>query len=218
MISNKNKYTLSLDNFENILTPFSHTVFDNVLSITFHDFEKELNKIKKSDFIINKNINFQKKELRSIDGFIGKIMNELISDDFLKKISSIYSFKNLTSDPSFDGGGLTISEPGSYLRYHADFPYSNISKKYRVLNAILYLSDPNIIGGNLHLLDYQSGTVEANIRPTFGKLIVFPTSKYTIHGFSKILYGNRVTINTYLYDDKPIDDRLEPSKTIWFNN
>jgi hypothetical protein len=209
---------LNLKTYKNFNLPFSYTLFENALNIKYQEFVNELNTIDESYFIERSNENFQKKELSNCNNLlINKLLKEIVSEQTLSQIKLIYEFENLTTDPTFDGGGLTITDTGGFLRYHADFPYSNSAKKYRVLNAILYLSDPSIIGGDLHLLDFNTGTVEATIKPIFGTLLVFPTSKYTIHGFSKILKGKRITINSYLYDDKPIDDRNEPSKTIWFN-
>jgi hypothetical protein len=208
----------NLNNFSNHQYPFSHSIFENVLNIKFEVILNELMKIQDEDFVFSKNSNFQKKELRACSGIFGQMMNELNSETFLDKLKNIYSFTNLTFDRSFDGGGLTITQEGGYLRYHADFPYSNATQKFRVLNAILYLSNSSINGGELQLLDYESGTVAASIKPTFGRLVVFPTSKYTIHGFNKVINQDRISINAYYYDDSPIDDRNQPSKTIWFNN
>ena len=209
---------LNLKSHKNFDIPFSYTIFENAIELSYQDFIKELNTIEVDLFTERNNENFQKKELSKCNNIIiNNLLDEIVSEHTLNKIKTIYNFQNLTTDPTFDGGGLTITETGGYLRYHADFPYSNSAKKFRVLNAILYLSDPTIIGGELHLLDFKTGTVEASIKPVYGTLLVFPTSKYTIHGFSKILKGKRITINSYLYDDKPIDDRNEPSKTIWFN-
>ena len=124
----------------------------------------------------------------------------------------------LEPDPEYDGGGLTITGTGKFLRYHYDFPYSNVAKKYRVVNALLYLSDPEIKGGELHLLDPKTGTVEATVLPKFGTLAIFPTSGQTPHGVSKIYNHPRISINSYFYADKPLDNRLDPSKTVWINS
>ena len=106
---------------------------------------------------------------------------------------------------------------GKYLRYHFDFPYSNVAKKYRVVNALVYLSDPKIEGGELHLLDPETGTVEARVEPKFGTLALFATSDGSPHGVSKIYKHPRISINSYFYADKPLDNRIEPGKTTWLN-
>jgi Rps23 Pro-64 3,4-dihydroxylase Tpa1-like proline 4-hydroxylase len=149
---------------------------------------------------------------------IGELLTGMQGEKILSFCKKIFHFEELYGDPNFDGGGLTITNKGGFLRYHADFPYSNLANRYRVINAILYLSTRDIQGGNLHLIDYDSGTVEASIQPKFGTIAIFPTSKYTQHGVSRILEGTRVGINAYFYANAPLDDRVDPSKTLWMNN
>lgn len=207
----------NLDHKENFNYPYPHTIFENVLDFGFDNCLKALEEINFSKVKENANSNYQKIELKSVEGLFGKLLDFMSSTQLSDALAGIYQFDDLTPDPAFDGGGLTLTREGGFLRYHADFPFSNETKKYRVLNAILYLCDPNIKGGNLHLLHYESGTVERVVEPNFGRLIVFPTSKYTPHGFSKIIQRDRVSINSYFYSNKPIDDRIEPTKTHWFN-
>lgn len=169
----------------------------------------------------NKNVsttdNFQKTEIRrsNSDGIITDMLEGLSSYELTSVLARLFQIGTLYPDTTFDGGGLTITETGGHLRYHADFPYSNSAKKYRVINCLLYLSSPDIEGGNLHLLDPKSRTVEASIAPLWGTILAFPTAKNTPHGFSKVKKGRRISVNAYFYSDRPLDDRFVPGKTEW---
>lgn len=163
----------------------------------------------------SENENFQKIEIREASGLVGHLLEFMCSPAVVDICARAFDLDGLHPDPGFDGGGLTVTEEGGFLRYHNDFPYSNSAARYRVVNALLYLSSPDIEGGELHLLDPHSKTVEARIKPTFGTFLAFPTSKDTPHGFSRIRRGRRVSVNSYLYRDKPLDDRFQPSRTEW---
>ena len=118
-----------------------------------------------------------------------------------------------SADLSFDGDGLIIFLAGKFLRYRADALYSNSANKYLVLKVPLYLSRPKIMAGELHLLDPESETVEARIGPTFRTMAIFPTTSRTSHCFSSTFNSPRVSINSYFYAEKPLDDRIKRFKT-----
>ncbi len=159
--------------------------------------------------------NTRKYEWKSFEDETQQLLDFMISQEVVTTCKDYFGLAELESDPSFDGGGLVVSEVGGYLRYHHDFPYSNETGKYRVVNALLYLSSRNLRGGNLHLLDPKSGTVEFEIVPSSGTFVAFPTSKFTPHGFSRILEGRRIGVNSYLYASSPLDGRWKPSATEW---
>ncbi len=206
---------LNLSNWEAFTRPFPYVVIKNTISIDSEKFKYEVDEILSGSVNIKTDNNFQKIEIKKAGGIIGELLSEMQSNQLLDFASQKFSLGNISSDISYDGGGFTITKQGGFLRYHADFPYSNNVQKYRVLNALMYLCDDDFEGGELHLIDPYSGTVEARITPKFGTIAIFPTSKYTPHGVSRIIKGNRISINSYFYDSKPLDDRLTPSKTMW---
>lgn len=208
---------LNLENWKKFTRPFPYVVIENAISIDLDKFKDEVSSILSSHVNGRNNENFQKIEIKKADGIIGELLSEMLSNQLLNFASHNFSLDSISSDFSYDGGGFTITKQGGFLRYHADFPYSSNIGKYRVLNALLYLCDDDFEGGELHLIDPFSGTVEARITPKFGTIAIFPTSKYTPHGVSRIIKGNRLSINSYFYDSKPLDDRLTPSKTLWLN-
>ena len=209
---------INLDNPEIYDEPFRHVIFRNCVNVDFQEV------LEQADMLFSENEgklvqteNYSKVEVKKANGVCGELLKFMSGEVLLRVCEKYLNMQGLSTDPDYDGGGLTYSAPGKFLRYHYDFPYSNTTKKYRVVNALLYLSNPCIRGGQLQLLDPKSGTVEASIEPTFGTLAMFPTSSETPHGVSKIKDHNRISINSYFYADQPLDDRLEPSKTIWLN-
>ena len=168
---------------------------------------------KTSDWVITEN--FQKLEIKKFTGVLTSIIEDLSSKHFTEFLKEKFNINDIELDKSFDGGGLTFTKKGGFLRYHADFPYSDKVEKYRILNAILYLNYEKIEGGNLHLIDNDTKTVEEMVNPEMGRLVIFPTSKNTPHGVSVIKNGLRISLNAYYYSDEPLDDRFSPSRTMW---
>lgn len=211
---------LSLSNYEVFEKPFRYVVIKDCIKLNQAETIQhayDLIQAQKSSHI--ENANYSKTEVKSASGLCGQLLEALSSQELSDFCSQLFpDVGPIAPDNRYDGGGLTMTPVGKFLRYHFDFPFSNIAQKYRVINAILYLSEPGIEGGQLHLLDPESGTVEAAIKPEFGTLAIFATSKHTPHGVSRIFNKPRLSINSYFYADKPIDDRFEPSKTHWLND
>jgi Rps23 Pro-64 3,4-dihydroxylase Tpa1-like proline 4-hydroxylase len=196
--------------------PWPHLLGQIELEFSYENLKKWLEDEPKENFQITHTDNFQKKELRHSYGDMGKVLSLMCSENIVSMSEQMFSLKNLQTDQTFDGGGVVITEEGGYLRYHNDFPYSSPRGLYRVVNTLMYLNSPNsLVGGDLHLLDPNSKTVEKIIKPDYGVFVAFPTSKQTPHGHSRILKGERISINSYLYRDSPLDDRVTPSKTEW---
>lgn len=194
--------------------PFQHLVVDLDLSFNYRDILKVFS-LKNDESIKRDNKNFQKIEIRKSDSVLAEIFNDVQSDKMIELCQEYFGFKSLIKDLSFDGGGFTATSAPGYLRYHHDFPFSSDVNAYRVCNILLYLNSAQLKGGNLHLLDPESKTVEKIIKPKFGRLVIFPTSRYTPHGFSRIESGLRLSINSYFYAKKPLDDRFQPAPTDW---
>jgi len=198
--------------------PFRHIIFQNCIPLDQKAVTAEamavLDAAKKTKA---ESSNYSKIEVKHADGICGQLLDAMCGEELGKLCSKYFTLPGLTPDPEYDGGGLTMTAPGKFLRYHYDFPFSSVAKKYRVVNALLYLSDPAIEGGELHLLDADSGTVEATVSPKFGTLAIFATSDKSPHGVSKIRRHPRISINSYFYLNQPLDNRVEPSKTTWLN-
>lgn len=157
--------------------------------------------------------------------YLTQLLDYLGSQEFIKVIQAKFGISKdveLYADKSYDGGGYVISPPGSYLGYHADFNFSSQAEKYRVLNVLLYMNEnyKDDQGGQLHLLDPESKTVESVINPEANTLLAFFTDDISFHGVSRNRPGfHRRSFNLYYYADQPISPNqgLDPHKTIWLD-
>jgi Rps23 Pro-64 3,4-dihydroxylase Tpa1-like proline 4-hydroxylase len=152
-----------------------------------------------------------------------EFMGFLSSKGCAEAISTAFNLDfDLVGDPSFDGGGFVVSPPGSFLGYHADFNYSSEVQKYRVANILLYMNEKYSAsdGGNLHLLDPDTLTVEKAVAPIENRALVFLTTDKTPHGVSRNLQEfSRKSFNAYFYTDQnPKDTDNNPHKTLWINS
>lgn len=170
----------------------------------------------------------EKKEWRTFPGnliALNDFLNFFGGSQFielLKEKFGILSSIELTPDFSYDGGGYVISPPGAFLAYHADFNYSSNVMKYRVINVLIYMNDNYEInqGGELHILDPESKTVERRVQPDLGTILAFYTDDTSFHGVSKNREGFfRRSFNLYYYAAEPISSNQSktPHKTIWLD-
>ena len=208
---------MNFGNFTLKKDPYKYAISQVDLPFTYDELIIAIDNESPNNKLISLNDNFQKTEIRKSDshGIISELLEMMLSENLVRELRNLFDVESLSSDITFDGGGLTITEIGGYLRYHADFPYSNQAQKYRVINCLLYLASPDIVGGELHLIDPSTKTVEGIVNPVWGRLLAFPTTRYTPHGFPKVKRGKRIGVNAYFYADLPLDDRYLPGKTEW---
>lgn len=205
--------------------PFEYTVIDNFLDIGDpENFYNGLltNKTLKESQLYDTETNGSKRQFNVSNGniFLQELLDVFSNSELSSAIADKFAFSQpLYPDATFEGGGLTFSPPGTFLRYHGDFNYSSRVEKYRVINAILYLNYnyQTSDGGHLHLLDYKSDTVERIVEPVFNRCVIFKTSKETPHGVNRNNNDfTRVSFNSYFYADSPLrEDEKQPHRTLW---
>jgi 2OG-Fe(II) oxygenase superfamily len=222
-----NKFS-AIETFE---YPFMHLVSENFLKgedlklllSELEDLEKMIpTKIFDSPF-------GRKREFREFPTeykFTNQLLGFFGGKEFINELKikfDVPSELEMFPDPTYDGGGFVISPPGSFLTYHADFNFSSATNMYRSINILFYLNenyDTNQ-GGELHLLDTESKTVEKSVSPRANTILGFRTDDVSFHGVSK--NGKnffRKSFNLYYYTKFPIsgNQSLDPHKTIWVNN
>jgi Rps23 Pro-64 3,4-dihydroxylase Tpa1-like proline 4-hydroxylase len=212
---------------ESVITtrPWDHIVIDDFLPIAnAAEFYQQLKHIQhqESDQIYDVEHNGRKLQFTQSNGdpALESLMSVFGSQQLASEIQQKFMLdRGLTPDTTFEGGGLTFSPPGTFLRYHSDFNYSSRAQRYRVVNAICYFNHnyQSSNGGHLHLLDPKSNTVESLVEPKFNRCVLFKTSKLTPHGVNRnSLNFTRISFNCYFYSEQPLlADEVDPHRTLW---
>ena len=208
--------------------PFKHLIFSDFLnSADLTEIHSDVQKLELSPESNNFKSDYgTKKEWREFSPSLPKLhewIEFLQSTEFIGALQRKFQLpENFTISPdkSFDGGGYVISPPNSFLGYHADFNFSSIAEKYRILNVLFYFNSSYSInqGGVLHLLDPTSKTVEKFLEPRMNTMLVFLTDDVSFHGVSRnSLDFYRRSFNLYYYASEPLSDNQSrvPHKTIW---
>lgn len=108
--------------------------------------------------------------------------------DFIKEITDI---QDLLPDHDDWGAGIHQTTKGGFLKRHIDTPYKENKKNlFRRINTILYLNSnwKDSYNGNLEIWDDEK-KIDPNfsIKPIINRLVIFETSSFSWHGFSKPL-------------------------------
>ena len=229
-MKNSETYLKKIDDTNISNYPFKHLLIENFLeSNEIENLQKDLVQLERvseprryvSDHGDKREWKSFSEDLKNLNGFL----NFLASPEFIDCLKRTFSLPLETTiypDPTYDGGGYVISPPGAFLRYHADFNYSSKAEKYRVINVLFYLNEnyQDSFGGELHLLDAETKTVEKRVQPRSNVLLGFLTDDVSFHGVSIIREQSRRSFNIYYYADQPISDdqTLTPHKTIWVSD
>lgn len=157
--------------------------------------------------------------------YVNAMLDQLFSAPFIEELKTAFGIDHDISifpDRTFDGGGFVISPPGAYLAYHADFNFSSEVDAYRILNILVYANNgyTGDKGGQLHLLDPDSKTVEKIVEPFDNTLLAFLTDDIAFHGVSRNKSDfKRKSFNLYYYASRPVSQKQStvPHKTIWLD-
>src|SRR5688572_23077766 len=69
-----------------------------------------------------------------------RLIEDLISADFLGFLERLTGIEGLIPDPYLEGGGIHQIGTGGYLKIHTDFNYHSHLRLHRRLNLLLYLN------------------------------------------------------------------------------
>lgn len=134
------------------------------------------------------------------------IFSLLKSSAFVSFLEQLTGIDNIISDPHYRGSGLHQTEPGGFLRVHADFNrYERFGLDRRV-NVFLFLNeawDPSW-GGALELWPRDMNTCEQKIQPVFNRLVIFRTTDFSYHGYTDQIRSPypRRSVSMYYYTDR----------------
>ncbi len=185
----------NIKNIKFYSNPFDHWVIDNFLDVEdakllsnqFIDYDSSQDIVHYHDWIA------EKKACNSWNRFpplTYKTFSNLLSLDFVSRLSEITGITPLYPDIGLHGGGWHMHKAGGNLAIHLDYSIHPKMSLQRKLNLILYLEedyDPAWGGG----LEYWSHDTDNNkpykkvkeIEPIFNRAVLFDTTQNSWHGF-----------------------------------
>jgi len=207
--------------------PFPHTVIDDFLdpevvravakefqesnyhSQCGHDRDRHLSRDTVACFYkpqANENKEFRKLAVlneAAMGPYTRLVFALLKSSLFVRFLEEMSGIEGLVADPHFRGSGLHETEPGGFLRVHADFnQYPRYALDRRV-NVFLFLNEEwdDAWGGHLELWPRNMSQCAKNIRPTFNRLVAFRSSDFSYHGYTEPLTSPvpRRSLSLYYY-------------------
>ena len=184
-IKNLEKNVHNLSKRYLIAKPFPHIVIDNFLKKncilnTIEGF-KNVNWASYTHFNEKKSGN----KTTNFDPLLGKTIDALNSDEFIKILEQITGIQNLIADPKLGSGGVHRSTTGGFLNIHADFTVHPYNKKWhRRVNVLIYLNEAweEKWGGQLEFWDKSMKTCVKKISPIFNRCVIFNTDYDSYHG------------------------------------
>lgn len=118
--------------------------------------------------------------------FIGSVVDELNSPEFVSFLSTVTGISGLKADPMLEGGGMHQTESGGFLNIHADFTMHHYHKRWRRrCNLIVYLNErwePHW-GGDLELWSRDMKGRVTVIAPVLNRAVIFNTDDSSFHGY-----------------------------------
>ena len=136
---------------------------------------------------------------------VKEIIDFFYSEKFIKILENKFNLKNILPDWTLQGGGMSQSFNGGYLKVHSDFLHKRKSKHRRVLNLLLYLNTDwkSEWKGALELWDKNMATCKKKIDPIMNNCVIFRTDQGSNHGFPDPIQCpnnvNRKSIALYYY-------------------
>jgi Rps23 Pro-64 3,4-dihydroxylase Tpa1-like proline 4-hydroxylase len=154
------------------------------------------------------------------------IMRAFSSTEMCEWLSKLSGIENLQPDPDFLGGGVHRIDDGGKLSIHADFNIHPETRKYRRLNALLYLNkrwQPDN-HGELELWECDENRkltkIASKIEPIFNRLVVFRITDDAFHGHPEPWESDdgyyRLSLAFYYYtDDRPESEKAPFHWATW---
>ena len=124
-------------------------------------------------------------------------------------------------DPGFSGGGAHKIRTGGKLSLHVDFNIHSETKRFRVLNLLLYLNPQweEEWEGALELWDLDNKKLSDKIYPIFNRAVIFTLSDKSVHGHPVPLKTpegiERYSLALYYYIEEPNQEYYERNAGVW---
>ena len=217
-------------------SPFPHIVIDDFLNVEdLKRVEQEIRNMdpdnwydKFSNFLHINNepdSDFQSKKkalnIRAQIPTYSKSVIELFeSREMLDFIEQITGIEHLIPDDTLLGGGIHRTDTDGRLAIHADFNIHPVSKKHRMINALLYLNtewSPSL-NGELELWSKDMLHCVHKIPPLLNRLVLFKITDDAFHGHPQPWKGQnpRLSFAFYYYtDDRPEEEKSPFHWALW---
>ena len=159
---------------------------------------------------------------REVGPAVRYLLWELNSGTFIDWLEALTGIAGLLPDPSFNGAGVHVTDPGGLLRVHADY---NKHPRYgldRRVNLLLYLNEDwqEEYGGHLELWDRDMAQCRASVLPIARRCVIFNTTSDSFHGHPHPLACpsgvSRRSIALYYYTNgRPEAENNPRHATLW---
>lgn len=130
----------------------------------------------------------------------------------IREIEDITALEALEPDPALYAGGISVMTQDHFLNPHIDNSHDKDRARWRVLNALYYVSPgwSDADGGHLELWPDGPGAAPVTLHSRFNRLIVMATHAHSWHSVSAVRStGMRCCVSNYYFRRKP----LRPSDT-----
>jgi hypothetical protein len=151
------------------------------------------------------------------------VLQYLNSEIFLQFLKDLTGINNLIPDPHFWGGGCHKIQKGGKLNLHVDYNVNKVTKKFRVLNLLLYLNPDweDSWNGHLELWNRKEKKREHLIAPIMNRAVIFNLSDESVHGHPVPLECpegfERYSFALYYFVDEPNQEYYERQNVRWHN-
>lgn len=159
--------------------------------------------------------------LDSASPYLLNVLATFNSHAFIHFLEALTGIRKLLPDPHLHGGGIQQILSGGRLAVHADFNLLEELDLFRRVNVLLYLNTdwkPEY-DGNLELWEEGAESCAKVIPPLFNRLVVFNTTKSSLHGHPNPLNTpkgvTRKSLALYYYTAKPAPGEVYDSVTDW---
>lgn len=137
---------------------------------------------------LNEKLKIQVTDSRKFPDPVRLLAEELSSSGFLSDLEFITGIPSLRSDPSFEGGGMHLTNTSGRLDVHVDFNFHHQMQMFRRLNILVYLNPDwnDSWGGSIEFWDKDVASCRHSFSPALNRCVVFETSSTSWHGVTPL--------------------------------
>jgi len=127
----------------------------------------------------------------------------------LREIERITGLDRLEGDPELYAGGISVMVKNHFLNPHIDNSHDKDRSRWRVLNALFYVTPQwgDEDGGHLELWPDGPGAQPVTLHSRFNRLVVMATHAQSWHSVSPVLAPRpRCCVSNYYFRRAPVRD------------